>query len=99
MLLFKSFLCVHAPAHPGGVRSLRVVLQHSGKAEVGHLAHQVAVDQDVSRCQVPVNVAHVRQVLHTRGDATQHADQLDPCELGIVFLQEWEEGRKKGMRC
>ncbi len=69
-----------------GVRSLRVVLQDSGQAEVWHFTHQIAVDQDVSSCQVSVNVAHVWQILHARGDATQHANQLDDSEVTIMLL-------------
>ena len=84
---------VFVPAHPGGVSSLRVVLQDSGQAKVWHFTHQIAVDQDVSSCQVSVNVAHVWQILHARGDATQHANQLDACKLGIMFLKE---RRKEG---
>ena len=50
---------VRGQSYRSGVCSLRVVLQDSGQAEVRHLTHQVAVDQDVARCQVSVNVAHV----------------------------------------
>ena len=71
----------------GGVGCLRVVLQDSGQAEVGHLAHQVAVDQDVPSRQVSMDVPHVGQVLHARGDATQHAHQLDAGKLGVMLLK------------
>lgn len=45
--------------HPGGVRRLGVIFQHTGHAKVGHFAHQVAVYQDVACRQVTVNIAHV----------------------------------------
>lgn len=41
-----------------------------------------------------MNVVHVRQVLHACCDTTQHANQLDHCELPIVELAE--EERKQG---
>ena len=75
----------HQGAGVGGI--WRVVLQESRQAKVGHLADQVAVDQDVACGQVAVDVVHVGQVLHARGDATQHAHQLDHCELTVVLLQ------------
>ena len=53
----------HQGAGVGGVR--RVVLEEAREPKVGHLAHQVAVDQDVAGGQVAVHVVHVRQVLHT----------------------------------
>lgn len=46
----------------GGVGGLGVVLQRSRQPEVGHLADQVTVHQDVSGRQVAVDVAHVGQV-------------------------------------
>lgn len=52
-----------------------------------HLADQVGVHQDVSSCQVSVDVAHVREVLHPRCDPPQHPHQLDGGELSIVYLQ------------
>ena len=74
-------------AHPGGVGGLGVVLQHAGHAEVRHLAHQVAVDQDVPGGQVAVDVAHVGEVLHARRDSPQDAHQLDHRETTVVLLQ------------
>ncbi|TNN78175.1 hypothetical protein EYF80_011680 [Liparis tanakae] len=76
-----------AAAFKETVGRLRVVLQNPTQAKVGHLTHQVAVDQDVPSCQVSVDVAHVGQVLHPGGDAAQHAHQLDHRELTVVFLQ------------
>lgn len=78
----------HAHTHPGGVRSLGVIFQHSGHAKVGHFAHQVAVYQDVARRQVTVNIAHVWQILHARCNPTQDANQLDYSEATIIFLQK-----------
>ena len=86
-------MCVFA--HPCCVGSLGVVLQHAGHAKIGHLTDQVAVDQDVARRQVPVHVAHLRQVLHARGDATQHANQLDRGELPIIQLGR--KGEREGV--
>ena len=77
--------------YSGGVGSVGVVLQHPGQAEVRHFTHQVAVDQDVPGRQISVDVAHVGEVFHARGDATQHTHQLDDGELGIVFLANREE--------
>lgn len=74
--------------HTGGVGSVRVVLQDPGQAEVWHLTHQVAVDQDVPGRQVSVDVAQVGQVGHPSGDAPQQPHQLDDGELTIVSLQE-----------
>lgn len=74
--------------HAGSIGSLGVVLQHSRQAKVGHLALQVVVDQDVARGQIAVNVAHVGEVLHARGDATQHAHKLEGCHLTVVVLRD-----------
>lgn len=74
--------------HGGGVDRLRVVVDHPGQAEVGHFAYEVAVDQDVARGQISMDVAHVGEVAHPRRDAPQHPHQLDDCELAVVFLGE-----------
>lgn len=68
----------------GGVG--RIVLQVAREAEVGHFAHQVAVDQDVSGSQISVHVIHLCKVLHPGGDSSQHSHQLYHCELPIVLL-------------
>ena len=60
--LWDTHTHTHVQSYPCGVRSLRVVLQDSGQAEVGHFRHEVTVHQDVTSCQVPVDVAHVGQV-------------------------------------
>ena len=73
--------------YSGGVGSVRVVLQHPGQAEVRHFTHQVAVDQDVPGRQISVDVAHVGEVFHAGGDATQNTHQLDDGELAIILLQ------------
>lgn len=74
--------------HSGSVNSLGVIVDHSGQAKVGHFTDKVAVDEDVARRQVPVHVAHVREVAHASGDATQHTDQLDHSELPVMFLNK-----------
>ena len=75
-----------------GVGRVRgVLLQEARQAEVRHLAHQVAVDQNVTGSQVSVDVAHLGQVLHARGDATQHTHQLDGSELAVVELNRREK--------
>lgn len=74
--------------HSGSVDSLRVVVDHSGQAEVGHFTDEVAVDEDVARRQVAVHVAHIREVAHACSNATQHSDQLDNCELAVMFLRQ-----------
>lgn len=74
--------------HGGGVDRLGVVVDHPGQAEVGHFAYEVAVDQDVARGQISMDVAHVGEVAHPRRDAPQHPHQLDDRELAVVFLEE-----------
>lgn len=73
----------------GGVRG--VFLEITGQAEVRHLAHKVAVDQDVAGGQVSVDVIHLRQVLHASGNSPQHSHQLDHCELPIILLPQKTE--------
>lgn len=80
--------CLDVKTHTGGVCSVGVILQDSGQAEVRHLTHQVAVDQDVAGSQVAVDVAQVRQVGHSCRDAAQQPNQLDDGELAVVSLQE-----------
>lgn len=72
--------------HACGVRPLRLVLQHSGQAEVWHFALQGGVHQDVASSQVSVNVTHFREVLHACSDAAQHPHQLEWQELAVVVL-------------
>lgn len=81
----------HQGAGVGGV--CRVILKETGQAKVRHLTHQIAVDQDVTGSQVSVHIIHVRQILHAGCDTTQHANQLDHCELPIIELrmEETEE--------
>ena len=35
-----------------------------------------------------MHVVHLREILHTAGDATQHANQLEHLELAVVRAQE-----------
>lgn len=65
-----------------------VILEEAGQAKVRHFAHQVAVDQDVSSCQVSMDIIHVTQILHSCCYATQHSHQLDHCKLPVILLQE-----------
>lgn len=74
--------------HGGRVDRLGVVVDHPGQAKVGHFAYEVAVDQDVARGQISMDVAHVGEVAHPRRDAPQHPHQLDDRELAVVFLEE-----------
>lgn len=85
--------CLNVKTHTGGVGSIGVVLQYSGQAEVRHLTHQVAVDQNVPGSQVSVDVAQVRQVGHTGRYATEQPDQLDDGELAVMSLLP--EGERK----
>jgi len=48
--------------YPCGVCGLWVILQDSGQTKIRHFAYKVTVDQDITSCQVTVDVAHVRQV-------------------------------------
>lgn len=79
-----------------GVRSLGIVLQYPRQAEVRHFALQGVIDEDVAGGQVTVDVAHVREVLHACGDATQHAHQLEGGELAVVVLTKTIT--RKGMK-
>lgn len=69
------------------VGSIRIILEDPRQAEVGHFADQVAVHEDVARCQVPVHIAQVSEVSHASTDASQYAHQLDDVELPVVFLE------------
>lgn len=73
--------------HPCGVSSFWVVLQYTRETKIWDFAHQVAVDEDVTSSQIPMDVTHIRQVLHARCDPSKHAHQLDHCELGIMLLE------------
>lgn len=84
--------------YPCGVSCLRVVLQDAGHAEVRHFADQVAVDQNVASSEVPVHVAHVRQVLHPWANATQHPHQLDDCESAIVLLHMGKGAKSQSLK-
>lgn len=74
--------------HRGGVDSLGIVVNHSGQAEVGHFTYEIAVDEDVPRRQIAMDVAHVGEVPHPCRDAAQHSHQLDDGELTVVLLRE-----------
>lgn len=84
--------------HSGGVDGLGVIVDHSGQAEVGHFTDEVAVDEDVARRQVPVHVAHVREVAHPGGDAAQHTDQLDYRELPVMLLSGKKNQKKTNQK-
>lgn len=73
--------------YPCGISCFRVVLKHPGHAEVRHFADQVAIDQNVPRGQIPMHVTHVRQILHPRPNATEHAHQLDDREAAVILLR------------
>lgn len=80
--------------YPGCVGALRRALDLSTETEVGDLAHQLSVDEHVSRRQVAVDVVDLRQVLHAESDAAQHAQQLQHLELAVVGLKK-ENKREK----
>lgn len=86
-------------AHRGGVGCIRVVLQHPGEPEIGHLADQVAVNQDIAGGQVAVDVAQVREVAHAGAHASEHAYQLRDGELPIMSLQGTWPGFRKALSC
>lgn len=69
-----------------GVCPLRIVLQHPWQAEVRNFTLQGVVNKDVPGSQVAVDIAHVREVLHTRSNASQHAHQLEGGKLSVVIL-------------
>lgn len=79
---------IKAGTYAGGVRPLRIVLKHPGKAKVRNFTFQGCVDQDVAGSQVTVNIAHFRKVLHACGDATQHSHQLVRRELPVMVLMQ-----------
>ena len=76
----------HQSAGVGGVWS--IILKEAWQAKVWHFAHQVAIDQDVPSCQVPMDIVHVTQILHSCCYASKHSHQLDHSELPIILLQE-----------
>ena len=84
--------------HTGGVCGVWVILQHSGKAKIRHLTHQVAVDQDVTGSQVSVDVSQIGQVGHTSRDATQQPNQLDNSKLAIMSLQDVRKRKGRGRK-
>lgn len=67
-----------------GVDRLHLVVQQG--AEARHFAHQATVDQHLVSGQAAVDEAHLRQVLHPRGNGAQHVHQLQSAELALVLL-------------
>ncbi len=61
-----------------------IILQETRKAKIGHLTHQVAVDQNITGSQITVHVVHVGQIFHASCNASQHTNELDDCELSII---------------
>lgn len=82
-------LKIRTQTHQGaGVgRVGRVLVQKAREAKVGNFAHQVAVNEDIACCQVAVDVVHVREVLHSSRDASQHADELCHREPAVIELE------------
>ena len=85
-LVHPSILPSACSAHPRGVRALRGALDLPAETEVGDLADELRVDEHVARGQVAVHVAHLGEVLHAGGDATQHSHQLQDLELSVIRL-------------
>lgn len=89
----------HQRARVSGIS--RSVIQEAWEAKVRDLAHQVAVDQDISGSEVSVDVVHVWQVLHPCSNASQHPNQLRHGEAPVVQLQKrpgWERKKWKMRR-
>lgn len=72
------------------------VVQETWEAEVGDLADQVAVDQDIAGGEVSVNVVHVWQVLHPCSYASQHPNQLCHGEASIIQLRRAQSAQEAG---
>lgn len=56
--------------------------------ETRYFARQAAVHEDLVGSQAFMDVTHLCQVLHARGNPLQHGDELGGCELSLVFLQK-----------
>lgn len=82
----------HKRAGVAGIRC--VILQVARQAKVRHFAHQVAVDKDVPRSQVPMDVVHFREIFHPSWDPTHHHHQLDHRELTIILLLVREKNKQ-----
>lgn len=74
-------------AYRGCVSGIRVVVQDAREAEVRDFANQVAVDEDVTSRQVPVDVTQIGEVAHAGADAPEHDHQLEHRKLPVVFLE------------
>lgn len=55
--------------------------------ETCYFARQAAVHEDLVGSQAFMDVTHLCQVLHARGNPLQHGDELGGCELSLMFLQ------------
>lgn len=74
--------------YPRRVGSLRRALDLPAEAEVGDLADERRVHEDVPRREVPVHVVHLREILHTARNTAQHTDELEHLELAVIRAQE-----------
>ena len=77
----------NARRYPSGVGALCCALDLAAQSEIGDLADELRVDEDVAGGQVAVDVVHLAEVLHAEGDAAQHAQQLQHLELAVVGLR------------
>lgn len=83
-------LCIHE-TYSSRIGSLRIVLQHSRQAEIWDFTLQFAIDQNIASGEVPMNVVHVWEVLHSCRYAVEHSHKLVRGKVPIMVL--W--GRKK----
>ena len=68
------------------VSGVGVVVDGPAQPEVGDLADEVLVDQDVPCGEVAVDVAHVGQVLHPARDPVHHLQHHRHLQLIFVLL-------------
>lgn len=78
-------LCIHK-TYSSRVCPLRIVLQHSWQAKIGDFTLQVAVDQDIASREVPMDVIHVWEVLHSCCYAIEHSHKLVWGKVPIMVL-------------
>lgn len=51
--------------HSSCISSFWVIFKYPRESKVRNFAHQVTVDQDVPSSKVPVDIAHIRKILHS----------------------------------
>ncbi len=78
-------LCIHK-TYSSRVGSLGIVLQHSWQAKIWDFTLQFAVDKDIASREVPMDVVHIWEVLHSCRYAIEHSHKLVWGKVPIVVL-------------